>query len=679
MKGKLYLILTIICFVSCQKDPECPIPEVGVNISSENISANNIHITAELKYPTVLDNVECVFSENEDMSNSRAANIESSESGQYRILMDNLNPLTTYYYSFRFKSADTYSESDAYITKTRDYNNISFIELPSEEEFAWPVSPISAFVYWPGCETDGLDAEDYGFCISSTNQLPTLDDRVISLKEEKFSPEISCGWEGKINELSPATKYYIRAYAVNSKGLSYSSVTEFQTPTGEIYLNLSEPDDLTITSAKFNAQILKNDGNENLTKNVGFCWSTSPHPEFDTDEYVKSEMDYIGIYNINLTGLEVNQTYYIRAFGLNDLNEPYYSNEVTFTTRDGVISLTTEVLEVHETYVYTNGVIEDNGGDAIIEKGFCWGISSNPTYNDYHISVEDLSYTLIENLNYHSTYFVRTYARNSTGTYYGNVCEFFTEYPLEELYIDEYGISHGPGITIDGITWAPVNCGYKAATTDSKGYPYGKLYQWGRKVGFGYDINYDETVPTISYVKCDDLENADANTFYRGYNRTGPTGTFIGGWLWNYDMEQFWSIRYDSDAERERVAKYSPCPNGWRVPNETELLQLKDGHYSDLIFNSETSQYGRWFYGSNSENIEKNCIFLPASGYISGSQAIPLEREQYGGYWTNWYNDQGLNSGLAFTDSSVDKIFLINSIAADTSSANSVRCVKDNN
>lgn len=674
MKGKLYLILTIIlCVVSCQKDPKCPIPEVGVNISSESISANNILITAELKYPTVLDNVECIFSENDDMSNSRPANLESSESGQYRILLDNLNPLTTYYYSFRFKSADTYSESEAYITKTRDYNNISFIELPSEEKFAWSVSPISAFVYWPGCETDGLDAEDYGFCISPTNQLPNLNDRVISLKEEKFSPEISYGWEGKINELAPATKYYIRAYAVNSKGLSYSSVTEFQTPTGEIYLSLSEPDDLTITSATFNAQVLKNDGNENLTRNVGFCWSTSPHPEFDSNEYVKSEMDYIGKYNINLTGLEVNQTYYIRAFGLNDLNEPYYSNEVTFTTRDGVISLTTEVLEVHETYVYTNGVIEDDGGDAIIEKGFCWGISSNPTYNDYHISVEDLSNTLIENLNYHSTYFVRTYARNSTGTYYGNVCEFFTEYPLDELYIDEYGISHGPGITIDGITWAPVNCGYKAATADSKGYPYGKLYQWGRKVGFGYDINYDETIPIISNEKCKDFNSADNNTFYRGYNGTGPTATFIGGWC--SDMPDSWTIKYGWDSEIEMVAENTPCPSGWRLPTETELSQLANGNHSDLCFNTALNQWGRWFYGNGTGSIENDGLFLPASGYISGSQGIPLKREEYGIYWT----DQNIPRGLFLSNTDVtSKIFQFENIASDSSSANSVRCVKDN-
>ena len=37
-------------------------------------------------------------------------------------------------------------------------------------------------------------------------------------------------------------------------------------------------------------------------------------------------------------------------------------------------------------------------------------------------------------------------------------------------YVDEWGINHGKGIVIGGVTWAPVNCGYHE--TD---YPYGKM------------------------------------------------------------------------------------------------------------------------------------------------------------------------------------------------------------
>lgn len=67
-------------------------------------------------------------------------------------------------------------------------------------------------------------------------------------------------------------------------------------------------------------------------------------------------------------------------------------------------------------------------------------------------------------------------------------------------YIDEYGVNRGEGIEIDGVVWAPVNFGYRAATESDPGYPYGKLYQWGRKNGQGYNDtnNYEEdyTGPT---------------------------------------------------------------------------------------------------------------------------------------------------------------------------------------
>lgn len=58
-------------------------------------------------------------------------------------------------------------------------------------------------------------------------------------------------------------------------------------------------------------------------------------------------------------------------------------------------------------------------------------------------------------------------------------------------YIDEYSVNHGKGTTVGMATWAPVNCGYH-----KDDYKYGKLYQWGRKYGQGYDSS-DATVPTI--------------------------------------------------------------------------------------------------------------------------------------------------------------------------------------
>lgn len=63
---------------------------------------------------------------------------------------------------------------------------------------------------------------DAGFVYSQNNSSPTVTDNKVSFG---YSNSIS----GNINELKAETSYYIRAYAVNSKGISYSETKQFTT------------------------------------------------------------------------------------------------------------------------------------------------------------------------------------------------------------------------------------------------------------------------------------------------------------------------------------------------------------------------------------------------------------------------------------------------------------------
>ena len=63
---------------------------------------------------------------------------------------------------------------------------------------------------------------DAGFVYSQNNSSPTVTDNKVSFG---YSNTIS----GNINELKAETSYYIRAYAVNSKGISYSETKQIQT------------------------------------------------------------------------------------------------------------------------------------------------------------------------------------------------------------------------------------------------------------------------------------------------------------------------------------------------------------------------------------------------------------------------------------------------------------------
>ena len=124
-------------------------------------------------------------------------------------------------------------------------------------------------------------------------------------------------------------------------------------------------------------------------------------------------------------------------------------------------------------------------------------------------------------------------------------------------YIDEYGINHGHGVNIDGVVWAPVNCGYHVAN-----YKYGKLYQWGRKYGQGYystfntsqnDAATPETVTSSGPVTLDKGQSeSNKNVFFE--NSKDWLSPKDNG-LWNSGTE----------ASPKKTV-YDPCPTGWRVP-----------------------------------------------------------------------------------------------------------------
>ncbi len=198
-------------------------------------------------------------------------------------------------------------------------------------------------------------------------------------------------------------------------------------------------------------------------------------------------------------------------------------------------------------------------------------------------------------------------------------------------YIDEYGVNHGQGVAIGGVVWAPVNCGYHE--TDFK---YGKLYQWGRKYGQGYDgelydINgnktgtyTDATIPTMKsgpVSLSEGQSEGNKNKFY--YNSNYPYD-----WLNNPD-DELWNSGTESDPVK---TEYDPCPEGWRVPTYGELAELNDNRSSWTT--NENGQIGYWFSGSKSYSSSVPRVFFPAAGRSDyGGNAY--RRGYYGYYWSS--------------------------------------------
>lgn len=83
---------------------------------------------------------------------------------------------------------------------------------------------------------------------------------------------------------------------------------------------------------------------------------------------------------------------------------------------------------ITQTTAESGGNILSNGGSAVIARGVCWSINSNPTINDNFTSngtgTGQFS-SVLSGLTPLTTYYVRAYATNNTGTSYGNQ-EIFT-------------------------------------------------------------------------------------------------------------------------------------------------------------------------------------------------------------------------------------------------------------
>ena len=238
----------------------------------------------------------------------------------------------------------------------------------------------------------------------------------------------------------------------------------------------------------------------------------------------------------------------------------------------------------------------------------------------------------------------------------------------EREYVDEYGINHGRGISVGGTFWAPVNCGYHE--TD---YPYGKLYQWGRKYGQGYNgtiydengnlAEYSDAGVTQLYWAFVDLNTGQSksnqNTFFRSDLQPYNWYEYLDDYLWNSGSELY-----------PEKAEFDPCPYGWRVPTSAELTELVQNF---AWGQNDDSQFGAFASGANSYSPSAPHVFLPATGirnYVDGEAS---GRGRTGFYWFSTPSDGFDIPCLIFHK---DGINLYN--FKRRACALAVRCVADN-
>ncbi len=312
-----FLAIAIAALASCKKDNSASIATVTTNLTITNItgvSASGGGAVTDDKGETVTARGLC-WSTNVNPSTKDSLTKDGSGAGTFTSTMSNLQPNTTYYVrAYATNSAGTgYGNAVSFTTK----------KLPVlTTTAATNITPNSASSGGEVTDDGGQTITERGVCWS-TNPKPTTVD-------SKITASGTTGvFTASLVALMPNTTYYARAYATNAAGTGYGAAVSFTTiaPYAPVLTTL----DATLisnTTATVGGNIT-DDGGQTITER-GICYSNSGTPSI-TDSKTADANGGSGIFNVNLSGLTANTTFYSRAYATN-ASGTSYGNLVNFKT-----------------------------------------------------------------------------------------------------------------------------------------------------------------------------------------------------------------------------------------------------------------------------------------------------------------------------------------------------------
>jgi uncharacterized protein (TIGR02145 family) len=354
--------------------------------------------------------------------------------------------------------------------------------------------------------------EQHGFCW----------DTVASVTIEKQSNALgnltNLTFQETIESLHPNKIYYIKGYIQNGDIIIYSNEITIQTLDARPVVSTSEVINIKGNRAECGGTASAYETLFPITQR-GVCWAETQNPTISDSLTTNSTGN--GIYVSEMLNLEIGTNYFARAYAINSEGLSY-GNEKSFSTLDGIPELTTDsIRNITPTGAFFYGNIIENDGLEILEKGFCWNISANPTveHNFQTVTGNTLGNFLFEanGLGVNTTYYVKAYIKNEAGTFYGD----------EIIFTTSDGLSSITTSTVSNITAISASCG--GSITDDSGFPITAR-------GLCWSTNQNPTI-TDSHTTngnglgsfTSSLTSLMANTTYyiRAY-ATNPNGTAYG-------------------------------------------------------------------------------------------------------------------------------------------------------
>ncbi len=350
----------------------------------------------------------------------------------------------------------------------------------------------------------GLSVTAKGLCWS-TSPNPTVNNSQLTTGNTS-----AADYALTMNNLTPNTTYYVRAFYQSGVNYMYGNEISFTTlamtlPT----VTTTEPSGITTTSANIGGIVTDNGGSTIISK--GVCWSTTTNPTIASSVAMGTGTG--NNYFVSLTSLNPTTSYHARAFATNATGTAY-GNEVVFVPNGLPLLSTvlpvvgTKPMIVEGTSYNGGGFVSEQGSSAVSTRGICWSTTNNnPTTADNIVAsgtgVGGFTGSLPNVTGCGTTYYYRAYATNSYGTSYGSVLSINSGWPLVSAVtvnsLDwpnasfSASVSSDCGITQKGFVWNitgnPIINGNQ---------PQGKFTQEGEGVG-NFESLIAQFVPNKTY------------------------------------------------------------------------------------------------------------------------------------------------------------------------------------
>lgn len=385
----------------------------------------------------------------------------------YFVEINNLEPATAY--TFRPYAANSVSKDgkstqrnvgEEINKQTESLLSAEVVTSPIEDGHTGVSSIEVSATLKSATGSDGV-INKCGFCWSQDNANPVITDDTLVLAPVKVGEK----FKATIQNLSPRTRYYVRAYATNTVngvervgyGATYEVTTGgLQEPKVEFEFVENEwggkdynqyklgPDSIHVK-----AYIDAKGFDTNTMVEKGFIWSSS-NRKITLEEakkqntYLSLDLDKGAATTIEGTvkGLEVGSSYYIRAYVVAEadgMKVEGYTDHIEFRTEDFDKPYLTEV-EIKDVTRSSATLVGkwEKGNGTIKEKGFCilkYTDFNNPELTTEGVKVvkaDDDTFTeKISELKFNTRYIVRTYAIaelvSEVDTVYGWQGSFYTE------------------------------------------------------------------------------------------------------------------------------------------------------------------------------------------------------------------------------------------------------------